>query len=137
MKEVNCQLLASFESTKNLRQVLRKLSSEVSNDIGKNIEIELVLVEIFTNILKHVELLESRLIDVCLKLSKEKLSIQLVDDGKQFLPSLVDTIIPKDTKNIDLLSESGYGVPLIVNLTDSVRYERKLDKNYTTIVFNL
>ena len=137
MKEVNCQLLASFESTKNLRQVLRKLSSEVSNDIGKNIEIELVLVEIFTNILKHGELLESRLIDVCLKLSKEKLSIQLVDDGKQFLHSLVDTIIPKDTKNIDLLSESGYGVPLIVNLTDSVRYERKLDKNYTTIVFNL
>ncbi len=137
MMKFSCELPANFQSLKSLRELLQRYEAESSNGLKRFSQIELALIEIFTNIVKHGEVIKDDLIEVQLRSSGNEMNIQLIDNGKQFLPSILETVMPSISQDIDLLPENGFGVPLVVSITDSVRYERKDEKNFTTLIFVL
>lgn len=94
-------------------------------------EINLVLDELLTNIIKHSDCDKKQPIVITLTKTDQKLTLQIVDTGLPFDPTLCqlpDTSLPLEQRKC-----GGLGVLLIRQFTDRWRYTRSKDKNILTL----
>lgn len=94
-------------------------------------EINLVLDELLTNIIKHSDCDKALPIVVTLTKTDLKLTIQIVDSGLPFDPTLCklpDTSLPLEKREC-----GGLGVLLIRQFSDRWKYTRSKDKNILTL----
>jgi serine/threonine-protein kinase RsbW len=94
-------------------------------------EINLVLDELITNIIKHSDCDQKQPIDITLTKIDLKLTIQIVDCGSPFDPTLCklpDTSLPLEKRKC-----GGLGVLLIRQFSDCWDYTRSEDRNILTL----
>ena len=94
-------------------------------------EINLVLDELLTNIIKHSDCDKKQPIVITLTKTDKKITLQIVDTGSPFDPTLCqlpDTNLPLEQRQC-----GGLGVLLIRQFTDRWRYTRSKDKNILTL----
>ena len=94
-------------------------------------EINLVLDELLTNIIKHSDCDKKQPIVITLTKTDKKITLQIVDTGSPFDPTLCqlpDTSLPLEQRQC-----GGLGVLLIRQFTDRWRYTRSKDKNILTL----
>jgi anti-sigma regulatory factor (Ser/Thr protein kinase) len=127
----------SLSEIENIRKHVADFAtiSGVSED--NFIELELTIVELFTNIVKYAYEVEEGAVEILLSTKSNQLSVQLMDSGVEYLPSMFQTIMPAISNNIDKIAEHGYGIPLVVSIVNSIKYERLENLNITTIVLSL
>ena len=90
-------------------------------------EINLVLDELITNTIKHGKCDKKQTIDITLTKTSQKLTIQIIDTGLPFDPTLCkspDTSLPLEKRKC-----GGLGVLLIRQFSDCWDYTRSNDKN--------
>jgi serine/threonine-protein kinase RsbW len=94
-------------------------------------EINLVLDELITNIIKHSDCDQKQPIDITLTKIDLKLTIQIVDCASPFDPTLCklpDTSLPLEKRKC-----GGLGVLLIRQFSDCWDYTRSEDRNILTL----
>jgi serine/threonine-protein kinase RsbW len=94
-------------------------------------EINLVLDELLTNIIKHSDCDKKQPIVITLTKTDQKLTLQIVDTGLPFDPTLCqlpDTSLPLEQRKC-----GGLGVLLIRQFTDRWKYTRSKDKNILSL----
>ncbi len=102
----------------------------------KNIaEINLVLDELVTNTIGHGDCDKKQPIDITLTKKDLKLTIQIIDSGQPFDPTvcqLPDTTLPLEKRKC-----GGLGILLVRQFCDSWKYTRSNNKNILTLKKNL
>ena len=94
-------------------------------------EINLVLDELLTNIIKHSDCDKKQPIVITLTKTDKKITLQIVDTGSPFDPTLCqlpDTNLPLEQRQC-----GGLGVLLIRQFTDRWKYTRSKDKNILSL----
>ncbi len=112
------------------------LASGFSNTIVS--KIELAAEEALVNIISHGYPKNKGEIEInCSKPEKEGIRITLVDSGLAFNPlDAIQNFTPTGSGNLVEETETqvgGYGIYFIVNMMDTVNYERAEDKNRLTL----
>ncbi len=75
---------------------------------------------------------EAHAIEVGIKLSGDRLQIQISDDGAPFNPfSLED---PDTSLSLEDRDVGGLGIHLVRNVMDEIAYQRNIDRNIVTLV---
>lgn len=98
--------------------------------------VNLVLEEVLTNILKYAHHDgESHLIEICIELNEESVTMVCTDDGLPFDPLSVP--LPDLTLPIVDREPGGLGIHLIRTTVDSVAYTRNEGKNVLTMSVKL
>lgn len=120
--------LSELESLLDQLQVLEKkwsLSRKTSA------EINLVLDELITNIIKHSNSSKKQPIDLTLTKTDKKLTIQIADSGLPFDPTVCK--LPDTSLSLDNRTCGGLGVLLIRQFSDCWHYKRLKDRNILTL----
>ena len=95
--------------------------------------LHLALDEILTNIISYgYEDDDNHQIDVRLKLSKDRMIVEIEDDGKPFHPNQAPS--PDIDKPLHERKIGGLGLYLVNNLMNSVDYKSQNGKNILTLV---
>lgn len=74
-------------------------------------------------------------IDIKIELSGDRLVVTISDDGIPYNP--LSTAAPDTSLSVEEREAGGLGVHLVRNLMDDVSYQRKVDKNVTTLLHRL
>jgi serine/threonine-protein kinase RsbW len=105
--------------------------------VDKLSEIEQALTETVNNCIEHAYSgSEDRQITINYALSNDRLSIEIIDQGKQFDPERLnnlDTDFDYDPLDINNLPEGGFGLKVIKSCMDEVNYRREDDKNHWSL----
>jgi sigma-B regulation protein RsbU (phosphoserine phosphatase) len=120
--------LSELESLLDQLQVLEKkwsLSRKTSA------EINLVLDELITNIIKHSNCSKKQPIDLTLTKTDKKLTIQIADSGLPFDPTVCK--LPDTSLSLENRTCGGLGVLLIRQFSDCWHYKRLKDRNILTL----
>lgn len=110
---------------------LQLLESKWSLSKKTSAEINLVVDELLTNIIEHSNCDKNQPIVITLTKTDQKLTLQIVDTGSPFDPTLCqlpDTSLPLEQRKC-----GGLGVLLIRQFTDRWRYTRSKNKNILTL----
>lgn len=137
MTEVSCIIPGSLEEIDTVRIFVRKIKDELTLDAEKSYDLELVLVELFSNIVKHGYQNTDGLVYLTCVKDNKKLVMEVKDNGPEYFPSITQTIMPDVCSDINQISEHGYGIPLVISLMDSIKYERKENENITTVIVEI
>ena len=98
-------------------------------------EINLVLDELITNTIQHGKCEKPHPIDITLMKTGKKLTIQIIDAGLPFDPTLCelpDTSLPLEERRC-----GGLGILLVSQFCDYWKYARLKEKNILTLQKNL
>ncbi|ACN17178.1 RsbW1 [Desulforapulum autotrophicum HRM2] len=111
-----------------LCRAIDTLDSEINLSRKKRCEIQLVLEEIFTNIVNHgfTDKREHD-IEIILTFQKDLLTIRFEDDGKAFDPTGVPC--PDTGCALEQRLVGGLGVHFVKHFIDTCSYRREKDKN--------
>lgn len=99
------------------------------------LEINLILDELVTNIIEHGEQQKEYDIWVKIKNDKDKIIIEVKDEGPPFDPTKCS--MPDTTLELDKRKCGGLGVLFVHKLSDSCCYRRCNDTNIFTLIKNL
>lgn len=94
-------------------------------------EINLILDELITNTIEHVDCDKQYPIDITLTKTGRELTIQIIDGGPQFDPTILklpDTCAPLEQRKC-----GGLGILLVRQFCDYWDYVRSNDKNILTL----
>ncbi len=94
-------------------------------------EINLVLDELITNAIKHGDSTQKHPIDITLTRTGLKLTIQIIDTGMPFDPTLCK--LPDTTLPLEQRTCGGLGILLVSQFCDYWNYSRLEDKNILTL----
>ena len=93
----------------------------------------MVLDEALNNIITYAfDKAEKHLISVLITYNAPEVMIELVDDGIPF--NLLEAKEPDVRASVEEREIGGLGILLIRKTMDSVRYERKNNRNHTTLI---
>jgi anti-sigma regulatory factor (Ser/Thr protein kinase) len=94
--------------------------------------VSLAIEELVTNSIKYgYDDAAEHLIEIVLSIMQRVLTVQFVDDGRAFDPSLVPA--PDLTQPLEDRPVGGLGIHLLRELTDSMSYERRDGANRLTL----
>ncbi len=93
----------------------------------------LVLEELLVNIINHGHNEGVLDFDVTLRSEPDRLTIEVVDEGKPFDP-VKDAPAPVLTGSLEDRPVGGLGLHLVRSLVDELRYKRKHGKNHVALV---
>ncbi|MFO8130450.1 MAG: ATP-binding protein [Bacteroidales bacterium] len=133
MEEFVIHLKNDVRELEKLTGELQKVAEEWNINTGIAMKLELILEEVFTNIVFHAfEDNAGHSIDVFLKRSGDVLRIRIEDDGKAFD---LTRIPPADSLDKDIKERpvGGLGIHFIKEFSDHLTYERKNNKNILKI----
>jgi serine/threonine-protein kinase RsbW len=120
--------LAELDTLLNQLQTLKQKWSLSRKTLA---EINLVLDELITNTIKHGDGTQKHPIDITLTRTGQKMTIQIIDTGMPFDPTLCklpDTTLPLDQRRC-----GGLGILLVSQFCDYWKYSRVKDKNILTL----
>ena len=110
---------------------------KVSTPEGKITDVQIVLAEALNNIIEHgYECENTGTVEIVLKVSKDRIWVQLIDNGVEFTPPAVSETPLKDIGDTDSLPEGGFGWFLIKSITSSYEFYRKPDRNVLCLSFD-
>ena len=97
------------------------------------IRLEIVLTEALNNVVLHGGLPPGAGIDLAVRKDGAGVWVEIRDPGRPVPAELFGTA--RDPADLDPLAESGRGIPLIVALSDALRYESRDGANCLTLRF--
>ncbi len=107
-----------------IRGLVTKVAAQVGLDADEASKIELAVDEACTNVIKHAYgNSQGQMLDILIKVEKNKLVIIVSDKGKGFNPSRVKT--PDLSESIRAGKKGGLGICLMKTLMDKVDFEIK------------
>lgn len=92
--------------------------------------IEVILEEMVSNVVRHAEEAESILLEVACRDQTVEISVE--DDGAPFNP--LERAAPAPFSTLEDATLGGLGIPLIKQLSQSVRYERIGTSNRLSVI---
>jgi len=114
-----------------------RVSSDIYDELvpivgsEKAFNVELVIIEACTNIVKHGCIKEDSQIDIQLSINQQDIEITITDAGNPFNPLLKK--LP-DLSHLEELKNGGMGIYLIRTLSKGVFYEHSEGKNRLKIL---
>ena len=125
-----------LEELATLCRAVDTLCTKVTLSKRKCCEIQLVLEEIFTNIVNHgFADKQEHDIDIIITIQKDLLTIRFEDDGKAFDPT--GTTSPDTACAIEQRLVGGLGVHFVKHFIDTCSYRREKNKNIMILQKNL
>jgi len=119
---------ADWSDLEKLQSFLEMVQEKQSISKKALFEINLVLEEIFSNILSYgLEDPKNRLISITISAEKRSLTIRVEDDGRPFNP--LDFKAPAFQGSLEDAPVGGLGIHLVRNLVDGILYERTRNRN--------
>ena len=95
--------------------------------------INMVFDELLNNVMSYgFDDEEQHTIDVHVRLDRQRLVIEIMDDGRPFNPFSQET--PDTTLSLEAREVGGLGIHLVKKVMDEVTYERRSDKNLVRLV---
>lgn len=128
---------SSLNEIGRIRSEIQSISIDFNLTQEKVIDIELILVELFTNIVEHGYRGDTGNVQFLLSSGAREMKMEIVDSAAAYFPTMLQTIMPKVNSDIHAIQEHGYGIPLVVSLINSITFERAGDQNKTTVVICL
>lgn len=110
---------------------LHRLNDFIHDIYPKNIQIDLMVEEIFVNIVNYSN---ADYIIVNADLNKN-LTIEFIDNGTEFNPLKKE--LPKSATNIKDVEIGGRGILLVNNLSDDLIYQYVNGENHLTVIKNV
>ena len=127
-KEYTFELKSNLSELDNLCKHLETFAQKTGLPKKIVFEINLVLDELFTNIISYgFDDDNEHIIKITMTPGNEKLCLCIEDDGKPFNP--VEFQTPKVSGSIEECKVGGLGIHIIRKLIDDICYERCEDKN--------
>ena len=127
-KEYTFELKSNLSELDNLCRHLETFAQKTGLPKKFVFEINLVLDELFTNIISYgFDDDNEHIIKITMTPGNEKLCLCIEDDGKPFNP--VEFQTPKVSGSIEECKVGGLGIHIIRKLIDDICYERCEDKN--------
>ena len=109
---------------------LDKLNQFILNEIPeKNLQIKFITEEIFTNIVNYSK---TKFITVNVEHTKQKITLEFIDNGIEFNPLLKKDYIKPET--IDEAQIGGLGIFLTKQIADELHYEYINGENHLKII---
>ena len=122
-----------LEEMERLAAAVEDLGDEEDWPPGLTFQVNLVLEELWLNVLNYGHEGGSHVVDIRLVSDSEALTIEIIDDGKPFDP-LKDAPEPNVTGAIGDRKIGGLGVYLVRTMMDDLQYKRENGKNHLTLV---
>jgi len=116
--ELSCELNELYRLNEFLDHILSK----------EDFQVKLIAEEVFANIVNYSD---TDLIIVNASYENSILTFEFIDDGFEFNPLLKED--PKMPESIEEAEIGGLGIHLTKELSDSIEYERKNNKNHLLI----
>lgn len=117
-----------IENLAKVAEFAEKFGEENDLDFKTVFEINLILDELVTNVISYAYDDEAiHLIDIILEKNGDVLNFQIIDEGKEFNPLQREEV--DFDKALNDRKIGGLGLHIVKQKTDSVKYERKNDKN--------
>lgn len=116
--ELSCELNELYRLNEFLDYILSK----------EDFQVKLIAEEVFANIVNYSD---TDLIIVNASYENSILTFEFIDDGFEFNPLLKED--PKMPESIEEAEIGGLGIHLTKELSDSIEYERKNNKNHLLI----
>lgn len=116
--ELSCELNELYRLNEFLDHILSK----------EDFQVKLIAEEVFANIVNYSD---TDLIIVNANYENSILTFEFIDDGFEFNPLLKED--PKMPESIEEAEIGGLGIHLTKELSDSIKYERKNNKNHLLI----
>ena len=112
------------------KEEIYRLNALIEEIIGKkDMKIELIVEEIFINIINHST---CDYIKANINYEKNSLIIEFIDNGEKFNPlSVADPEFPEDVESAKV---GGLGLVLTKSLADGVQYKYKNGENHLTLI---
>ena len=109
---------------------LYRLNEFINGLIQKeNLQVDLILEEVFANIVQYSN---SKYIDVYADFENQTLTVEFVDNGIQFDPTLKEN--PETPKTLDETQIGGLGILLVKNYADEITYTYENEENHLKII---
>jgi len=130
---------ASLESLGDIRQFIRKVSSDAGIEKNSSYKLQLAIDEIATNIISHGYEEAGLSGDILLKseINEKNLIITISDTGKEFDPR--NATLPTEEDLIQSLEDrpiGGLGIFLALRGVDAFDYNRDGDRNNNIFIMN-
>jgi len=120
----------------NIGVLLKEIDSIASShqiNRNKKIDLEIVLVELFTNIVRHGYKGEPGVVNFSVDAKENEILIEVKDSGVTFIPNTYFTSLDEE----DCLNENGYGIPLILSILSEVKFRRENEENIFSAIFKV
>lgn len=112
---------------------LYSLNEFILNELKEeNLQVDLIVEEIFVNIVNYSK---TDFIKVYVKFENPTLTIEFIDNGREFNPLLKED--PKIPKTIDDTPIGGLGIYLTKEFADKLDYNRVNGENHLKIIKNV
>ncbi|MEI8207887.1 MAG: ATP-binding protein [Methylococcales bacterium] len=132
MNRISLTIVSSLENSRLVGLCAREIACRTFNDEALA-EIELATVEAINNCIEHAcAESDKHQITIEFLLSEDRLSIELIDQGKAMEPEWLDNLNANfDCDDIDLenLSEGGRGLKIVKSCMDEVSYQNRNEHN--------
>ncbi|NNG00278.1 MAG: ATP-binding protein [Desulfobacteraceae bacterium] len=129
---ISIELKNRLDDLKKLNQALEKLADKLGLAPKCKCETNLVLEELFTNIINHGFTDNSdHDIDISVRIEGDELIIRIQDDGVPFNP--MEAQEPDLSRPIDKREIGGLGIYFALHFADNIDYKRQGNKNILTI----
>jgi len=121
-QKFNIRFPSKTDNLEVIREFINSVAQKGGFDEDISDQIALAVDEACTNVIKHAHNYDSRrMIDVTVRMDKEKIEIVIIDKGKGFDPSKLSR--PDLQKYIHEAKMGGLGIHLMRTLMDEVNYE--------------
>jgi serine/threonine-protein kinase RsbW len=132
---ISFQITNDLSELTTLQAQLQPLQKTWSLPKKTVIEINLILEELVTNIIKHGDSGNKHIIEINLSKKKQQLTMIVMDDGPPFDPTLCE--LPDITLPLEKRQCGGLGIHFVCKLSDCRNYSRSKNKNILTLKKNL
>lgn len=127
------ELKNNLNEISRLASELEHFSDQEKLPIKTNLELNLILEELVTNIISYAYTDQSpHLIRINLQRKNDQLTVTIEDDGTAFNP--LEATVPKKSENLDELKPGGLGIHLVREFTDQVFYSRREGRNILILI---
>lgn len=131
----NLEIENNFEELAKIEKLVQLVSSENNFDGKTKYELNLILEEILTNIIKYGYTdKSSHKIDIQLKIENNWIEMNITDDSNEFDITKNKKNWSTINKRITDLEPGGLGIHLVHNYSDEISYSRKDEKNILIII---
>lgn len=136
MNHANLTISSRIENVKLAGLCAKEIARPSFNEDALN-EIELSIVELVTNCIKHAYSgVSDKEISIQMRILKDSLIIETTDNGKVLEPAILDRVnghFDFDPEDLDNLPESGFGLNIIEASMDKMTYQRLDNKNHWSL----
>lgn len=128
-KKLSIRLATKLSELKTLRSALERFEEEAGLYCTDTFAVNLVLDELFTNIVSYGfdDEQPGRYVDISLTKKGKEVSVVVEDNGRPFNPLTVPS--PDTAKALEARTEGGIGIHLAKKMMDHLDYRRRGDRN--------